>query len=110
VIALILAALALVLSLAALGGLFLVGRQGAATASLLSRHRNGHNLRDGVADPGAAAAHRAGGRPPAPAVGPPTTETAAVHPDTAERPSLPRPGEIGRRVTSGGQDLPSDPW
>jgi hypothetical protein len=88
---------ALITAVAALGYALLVGRQSGATASLLARHRHGHTIRDGVADPGAARSARAGGRRVEPARGPETTAMPAIPPDTtSERPRLPRPGEIGR--------------
>lgn len=98
-----LAAVALIVALAALTVAVLGLRQSGAVATTLARHRHGHTLREGAADPGAARSARAGGRAETPAYGPPTTEHRAVSAEeadatpTAERPRLPRPGEIGRR-------------
>jgi len=96
VAALVLAAAALVLSV-------LTARQSGATASTLARHRHGHTLREGTADPGAARSARTGGRPEAPSYGPATTELGAVTPEGAPGPetapgglSLPRPGQLGK--------------
>jgi hypothetical protein len=97
-----LAVLALILALAALILAVLGLRPSAAVSTTVARHRHGHTLREGSADPGAARSARTGGRPETPAYGPPTTELRAVSAEeadvtpTAERPRLPRPGEIGR--------------
>jgi hypothetical protein len=99
---LIFSSVALAVSFLAGGYSLFVGRQSGATASLLARHRYGHTQRDGDPDPGAARSARAGGRPPAPTYGPPTSALSAEEvrraqdAETAERARLPRPGEIGR--------------
>lgn len=103
--ALILSTVALLLSAAALVLAVLVARQSGAVATTLARHRHGHTLRDGAADPGAARSRAARERPQVPAYGPPTTDLTAITPDaaqaaveadTAEQPRLPHPGQIGR--------------
>lgn len=97
---------ALLVALAALATAVVALRQSAAVASILARHRHGHVLRDGTADPGAARSARTGGRREAPSYGPPTTEASAVTPEQVAADAaqtahlerqrrLPRPGEIG---------------
>jgi hypothetical protein len=121
ILAIVLAGLALGLSLCAVLLALLTMRQSGAVATILNRHRLGHEQREGHKDPSAEEERRrlrlgaprsTGERraspgqvlPPEDSWDPedaPTAETAAVDLPTREaravRPTLPRPGQIGQR-------------
>lgn len=105
----VVAVLALLIALAALGLGFATMQQSGATASTLRRHRLGHEQREGRKDPAAGEERRrlnlgaprgvgerrhGSGRLLPPEGGGPGPDAT---PTTAAMPRLPRPGQIGQR-------------